>query len=138
MPKEPSKLMMKYGYRTIIMLALLLIFSIFLLVEYLLTKEENPLLLAISTVFFLITIILSVGFSLTTVIRIEKKYFHSETLIGQKGRVTKGVIAGVRGTVTVANEDFSFISNSDTSDGETVTVSKIMDDNVTLVVRRSS
>lgn len=138
MPRQLSPLVVKYGYRTIIVLVLLLIFSIFLLVEYFISEETNIFTLALAIIFFLITLILFIGFRLTIVNKIEKKYFHMETLIGQSGKVLKGVKAGEKGTVNVSNEDWSFICNSDTSDGENVTITEIMDDRITLKVRKPS
>ena len=86
----------------------------------------------------MLTLILLVGFRLTRVERIHKKYFHAETLVGQKGRITKGVPSGNPGSVTVMNEDWSFVCDSDTSDNEAITVTEVMDDGVTLRVAKGS
>ena len=86
--------------------------------------------------FVLLALILFVGFSQTIVTRIEKKYFHSENLIGHSGKILKGAKAGERGTVDVLNEDWSFVCDSDTNVDDTVTVRNITDDKVTLQVER--
>jgi|GEM_PF-781965 membrane-bound ClpP family serine protease len=138
MPREVSNLVVKYGYRTLIVLILLLIFSTYLLLEYFISRETNVFLLALSIIFYVITVILFIGFRLTIVDKIHKKYFHNEVLIGQKGKVLKGVNAGTKGTANVMNEDWGFICDSDTRDGDIVTVEEIMEDNVTLKVRKSS
>ncbi len=136
MNRGTSRLTVKYGYRTMGLLIVLLAFSAFLLVEYLVTGENTPFFLALSIVFFLLTLILFVGFSQTVVTRIEKRYFHSENLIGHSGKILKAARAGERGTVNVLNEDWSFVCDSDTNVDETVTVRNIMDDKITLQVER--
>ena len=83
MTKEPSDFALKYGFRTVIPVAIILIFAIILLVEYLTTGMNNTFILAFSIVFFLIALLLYVGFRITISHRITKKYFHIETLVGQ-------------------------------------------------------
>lgn len=138
MAKEVSPIIVKYGYRVIVVLFLLFIFSIYLLVEYFLSGRTNNFYLAISIIFFLITLLLFLGFRITIVHKIEKKYFQLDTLIGQTGRVSKGVHSGERGTLNVSNEDWSFICNSDTTDGEIVTVVEVLADQALLKVKKSS
>ncbi|MEM0127897.1 MAG: NfeD family protein [Thermoplasmatales archaeon] len=137
MPREVSRVTVKYGYRTIGLLISLAAFAIFLLTEYFLTGGI-VFFLVFSIIIFVVLIFLFIGFSLTTSSRITKRYFHSDTLKGQNGNVVKGVPAGVKGTVTVLNEDWSFISDSDTSDGDLVTVIDVLEDGVTLKVRKIS
>ncbi|MCL4333203.1 MAG: hypothetical protein M1290_00510 [Candidatus Thermoplasmatota archaeon] len=134
MGRGPSRLTVKYGYRTLGLLIFLLIFSTFLLYEYFAGKERMPLFLALAVIFYIITLVLFVGFSYTVVTRIEKKYYRVDDLVGQTGKVFKGVKAGERGTVNVRNEDWTFVCDSDTSDEQIVTVKRVMEDRVTLVV----
>lgn len=138
MSKEPNAFTVKYGFRVVVPVSLVSIFAIFLLVEYLLTGRKDSILLALAIAFFVIDLILIVGFGLTTSSRITKKYYHTETLIGQNGRVIKGVPARNTGTVTVSSEDWSFTCDSDTSDNEIVTIVDVFPDNVTLKVRKTS
>lgn len=136
MSREVSSLIVKYGYRTLAILILLTIFSTYLLVEYLLSGEKNTFLLALSVIFYPLTIILFVGFRLTVVDRIHKKYFHNETLLNKSGKVLKGSATGIKGSANIANEDWSFVCDSTTSEGDTVEVVGILDDNITLKVKR--
>ncbi|MCL4450993.1 MAG: NfeD family protein [Candidatus Thermoplasmatota archaeon] len=138
MPKQPSKFAVKYGYRAVVPLAILLIFAIYLLIEYLITGMNNSFLLAFSIVFFLITLLLFVGFSITISKRITKKYFHPETLVGQTGRVLKGVPANELGTVVVMSEDWSFICDTETHDNDQVTVIGVQEESATLRVKKIS
>ncbi len=138
MTKEPSDFALKYGFRTVIPVAIILIFAIILLVEYLTTGMNNTFILAFSIVFFLIALLLYVGFRITISHRITKKYFHIETLVGQTGRVINGVPANVVGTVTVVNEDWSFVCDSNTSDNDLVTITEVQTDNVTVRVKKIS
>ena len=138
MPKQPSKFAVKYGYRAVVPLAILLIFAIYLLIEYLITGMNNSFLLAFSIVFFLITLLLFVGFSITISNRITKKYFHPETLVGQSGRVLKGVPANELGTVVVMSEDWSFICDTETHDNDQVTVIGVQEESATLRVKKIS
>ncbi|MCL4447827.1 MAG: hypothetical protein M0Z77_07060 [Thermoplasmatales archaeon] len=138
MSREVSSIIVKYGYRTLIILSILLAFSTFLLVAYIASKESNAFFLSLSIVFYLLTLILFVGFRLTKVERIHKKYFHTETLVGKGGRITKGVTAGNLGSVTVMNEEWSFVCDTNTSFNDEVVVTQVMDDRVTLRVRKSS
>ncbi|MCL4446956.1 MAG: NfeD family protein [Thermoplasmatales archaeon] len=138
MPKEPSKFAVKYGYRAVVPLAIILIFAFYLLVEYLVTGMNNNFVLAFSIVFFLIAILLFVGFTITISNRITKKYFHTETVVGQTGRVLKGVPANQIGTVVVMSEDWSFICDTDTYDNELVTVIGIQEDTATLRIKKIS
>jgi membrane protein implicated in regulation of membrane protease activity len=137
MPREVSRITVKYGYRTIGLLVALAAFAAFLLAEYFISGGI-VFFLVFSIIIFVITIFLFIGFSLTTSSRITKKYFHPENLVGKTGKVLKGVPAGEPGTVTVVNEDWSFICDSDTSDGDMVTVVEVLDDKVTLKVRKVS
>ncbi len=131
-------IMQKYGYRTFIILILLFIFATFLLVEYLITGQDHPTLLVLAILFYIILLILGIGFSLTNVKKINKKYFQTDTLVGQKGRVTRGVKAGEKGTAQVANEEWSFICDSDTFDNELIEVTGVLDDKVTLKIKKLS
>ncbi|MEM0073613.1 MAG: NfeD family protein [Thermoplasmatales archaeon] len=137
MPKEVSRLTVKYGYRTIGLLVALTIFALFLLSEYFLAGQV-VLFLVLSIILLVVVVFLFIGFSLTTSSRITKRYFHIENLKGQKGSVVKGVPAGTKGTVTVLNEDWSFICDSDTNDGDVVTVIDVLEDKVTLRVKKLS
>lgn len=137
MKKGISRIKVKYGYRTLGLLVVLLVFSIILLVEYIITEESNPLLIGVSMVFFVITAILFVGFSQTSVMRIEKRYFHNDSLIGLGGRVVKGSRAGERGTMYARNEEWSFVCDSDTTSNESVVVKEVMEDRVTLRVEKT-
>ncbi|MGC8563030.1 MAG: NfeD family protein [Thermoplasmata archaeon] len=136
MRREVSPLIVKYGYRTLAILILLTVFSTYLLTEYFLSGEKNTFLLALSIIFYPLTIILFVGFRLTVVDRIHKKYFHNETLLNKSGKVSKGSVVGIKGSVNIANEDWSFICDSTTNEGDTVEVVGILEDNVTLRVKR--
>ncbi|MGC8618487.1 MAG: NfeD family protein [Thermoplasmata archaeon] len=136
MRREVSPLIVKYGYRTLAILILLTVFSTYLLAEYFLSGEKNTFLLALSIIFYPLTIILFVGFRLTVVDRIHKKYFHNETLLNKSGKVSKGSVVGIKGSVNIANEDWSFICDSTTNEGDTVEVVGILEDNVTLRVKR--
>lgn len=136
--KSELTIMQRYGYRTFIILIIIFIFSTFLLVEYLTTGQVHPTLLVLSILFYIIFVILAIGFSLTNVKKINKKYFQTDSLIGQKGRVTRGVKAGERGTAQVSNEEWSFVCDSDTYDNELIEVVAIMEDKVTLKIRKLS
>ena len=136
MRREVSPLIVKYGYRTLAILILLAIFSTYLLTEYFLSGEKNTFLLALSIIFYPITIILFVGFRLTVVDRIHKKYFHNETLMNKSGRVSKESGVGIKGSANISNEEWSFICDSITNEGDTVEVVGILDDNVTLRVKK--
>jgi membrane-bound ClpP family serine protease len=138
MAKEVSNFTVKYGFRAMVLLSIILIFAFFLLIEYLSSGKNDSLLLALSIVFFVTDALLFVGFTITISTRITKKYFHTETLVGQTGRVINGRPAKSLGTVTVMNEDWSFICDSDTHDNEIVEVIEVMDDKVTLKVRKTS
>ncbi len=138
MAKEPSKFTVKYGYRAVVPIAIITIFALYLLIEYFITGRNNSFMLAFSIVFFLIALLLFVGFSITISQRITKKYFSKETMIGQTGRVLKGVPANEIGTVVVKSEDWSFVCDEDTIDNELVTVVAVQDDSATLKVRKSS
>ena len=138
MHREVSSLVVQYGYRTLGMLILLAIFSTFLLTEYFLSGETNTFFLVLSIVFYPITLILFVGFRLTVVDRIHKKYFHSETLLRKIGKVSKGSSAGNKGSANISSEDWSFICDSNTKEGDTVEIIEILEDNVTLKVRKIS
>jgi membrane protein implicated in regulation of membrane protease activity len=131
-------IMQKYGYRTFIILILLFIFSTFLLIEYLITGQDHPTLLVLAILFYIIFLILAIGFSLTNVKKINKKYFQTDSLIGQKGRVTRGVKAGEKGTAQVSNEEWSFICDSDTYDNELVEVTGVLEDKVTIKIKKLS
>jgi membrane protein implicated in regulation of membrane protease activity len=136
MPREVSPLIVKYGYRTLAILILLTVFSTFLLVEYFLSGDKNTFLLALSIIFYPLTIILFVAFRLTVVDRIHKKYFQNETLLNKSGKVLKGSSVGSKGSANISNEDWSFICDSTTKEGDTVEVIGILDDNITLKVRK--
>ncbi len=138
MPKEPSKFTVKYGFRAVVPLAIILIFAFYLLIEYLITGRSNDFLLGFSILFFAIAILLFLGFTITISSRITKKYFHPETMVGQTGRVLKGVPANNIGTVVVISEDWSFVCDVDTYDNELVTVTGVQEDSVTLKVKKSS
>ena len=138
MPKEPSNFAVKYGFRAIVPVAIILIFAFYLLTEYLISGSTNSFLLALSIVFFATGLLLFVGFTITISNRITKKYFHTETLVGQSGRIIKGVPANTVGTVAVLSEDWSFVCDADTSDNEMVTVTEVQDDKVTLIVKKIS
>jgi membrane protein implicated in regulation of membrane protease activity len=138
MAKEVSNFTVKYGFRAMVPLSIILIFALFLLIEYLSSGRNDSLLLALSIVFFLTDALLFIGFTITISTRITKKYFHPETLVGRTGRVINGRPANNLGTVTVMNEDWSFICDSDTNDNDIVEVIEVMDDKVTLKVRKTS
>ncbi len=138
MAKEPSNFAVKYGFRAVVPLAIIFIFALFLLVEYLISGMSNTFLLAISIVFFVIDLLLFVGFSITVSHRITKKYFQMGTLVGQTGRVLRGVPANEVGTVVVMSEDWSFTCDVETYDNEQVTVVSVQDDNATLRVKKPS
>lgn len=138
MAKEPGNFAVKYGFRAVVPLAIIFVFALILLVEYLITGMGNTFLLAISIVFFVIDVLLFVGFSITVSHRITKKYFNRGSLVGQTGRVLKGAPANDMGTVVVMSEDWSFICDVDTYDNELVTVVSVKDDNATLRVKKSS
>ncbi|MGC8645052.1 MAG: NfeD family protein [Thermoplasmata archaeon] len=137
MAKQVSGFTVKYGYRTVGLLVALAAFAFFLLAEYFISGGV-ALFLVFSILIFVITVFLLIGFSLTTSSRITKRYFHPDNLVGQTGRVLKGVPAGEVGTVTVVNEDWSFISDSDTNDGDIVVVTEVLEDKVTLKVKKAS
>lgn len=136
--REPSNFTVKYGLRAIIPVSIIALFALFLLVEYLISGRTNSFLLAFSIVFFVTALLLFVGFTITISNRITKKYFHTETMVGQPGRVIRGVPAKTVGTVNVMNEEWSFVCDSDTFDNEAVTVLEVMEDNVTLRVKKFS
>ncbi|MCL5874423.1 MAG: NfeD family protein [Candidatus Thermoplasmatota archaeon] len=138
MPKEPSDFTVKYGMRVIVPLGLFLLVAILFLVLYFNTGRSDDVLLGLFFVFLIVTVLLFFGFRITISHRITKKYFHTEALIGQKGRVIKGVPAKTYGTLNVLNEDWSFICDSDTSDNQVVTVAEVMEDTATLRVTISS
>lgn len=138
MPKEVSPIIVKYGYRTLGILIMLVAFSTFLLIEYFLSGERNAFFLALSIIFYPITLILFVGFRLTVVDRINKKYFQNETLLGKSGKVKKGSSAGAKGTVNISSEDWSFVCDSSTEEGDTVEVIETLEDGITIKVRRIS
>ncbi len=136
--KQELTIMQRYGYRTFIILILIFIFSTFLLVEYFQSDQTHPTLLILAILFYLIFVILLIGFSLTNVKKINKKYFQTTTLIGQKGRVTRGVKAGEIGSAQVSNEEWSFVSESDTKENDLIEVIAVMDDKITLKVKKIS
>ncbi|MEM0135544.1 MAG: NfeD family protein [Thermoplasmatales archaeon] len=138
MQKQPSKFAVKYGYRAVVPLAIIIIFAFYLLIEYLITGESNSFLLAFSIVFFVIAALLFVGFSITISKRITKKYFHTGSLVGQTGRVLKGVPANELGTVVVMSEDWSFVCDTETHDNELVTVIGVQEETATLTVKKIS
>ncbi len=138
MPKEPSDFTVKYGMRVIVPLALFLLVAVLFLVLYFNTGRNDNVLLGLFFLFLIVTVLLFFGFRITISNRITKKYFHTETLIGQKGRVIKGVPAETLGTVNILNEDWSFLCDSDTSDNQIVTVTEVLEDTATLRVKISS
>lgn len=136
MRREVSPLIVKYGYRTLAILTLMAIFSTYLLIEYFLSGEKNTFLLVLASIFYPLTIILFVGFRLTVVKKIHKKYFHNETLLNKSGKVSKGAEVGIKGSANISNEDWSFICDSITNVGDTVEVVGILEDNATLKVKK--
>ncbi|MCL5681053.1 MAG: hypothetical protein M1515_03275 [Candidatus Thermoplasmatota archaeon] len=136
--KSETTLTAKYGFRTFFVLLILFIFSTFLLIEYFASGQQQPSILALSILFYIIFAILLIGFRLTNVKNIRKRYFHPDSVVGQVGRVTKGVPAGQRGGVQIESEEWSFISDSDTKDNENVEVVRVMEDKVTLKVKKIS
>lgn len=135
MPREVSDFTVKYGMRAIVPISLFLLVALLFLILYFLTGRSDDVLLGLFFVFVVVTVLLFFGFRITISHRITKKYFHTETLIGQSGRVIKGVPAGTVGTVNVLNEDWSFVCDSDTTDNQMVTVTEISEDTATLRVR---
>ncbi len=129
-------LIQRYGYRTIIVLILLFVFSTFLLFEYIVTGYVHTTLLILSILFYTITIVLIVGFSLTRVKKINKSYFTMESLLGKTGKVIKACKPGEKGSATVASEDWSIESDQELFEGDTIEVIGIMEDKVTLKVKK--
>ena len=129
-------LIQRYGYRTIVILILLFVFSTFLLFEYIVTGYIHITILILSILFYLITIVLIVGFSLTRVKKINKSYFTMDSLIGKTGKVIKSCKTGEKGAATVASEDWSIESDEELFEGDTIKVVGIMEDKVTLKVKK--
>jgi membrane-bound ClpP family serine protease len=129
-------LIQRYSFRTIIILILLFVFSTFLLFEYIVTGYIHITILILSILFYLITIVLIVGFSLTGFKKINKSYFTIDSLIGKTGKVIKSCKPGEKGAATVASEDWSIESDEELFEGDTIKVVGIMEDEVTLKVKK--
>ena len=59
-------------------------------------------------------------------------------MVGQTGRVLKGVPANELGTVVVMSEDWSFICDTETHDNDQVTVIGVQEESATLRVKKIS
>jgi membrane-bound ClpP family serine protease len=129
-------LIQRYGFRTIIILILLFVFSTFLLFEYIITGYVHTTILILSILFYFITAVLLVGFSLTRVKKINKSYFTMDSLIGKTGKVIKACKPGEKGSATVASEDWSIESDEELFEGDTIVVIGVLEDKITLIVKK--
>ncbi len=127
----------RYGYRTLILLILILIFASYLLFEYYYTGAVHTTLIVLSILFYFIDIVLFIGFSLTRVKKINKAYFKMEALIGKEGKVIKGCRPGEKGSATVSSEDWTIESDEELKEGDIITVTGVLEDNITLKVKKS-
>ncbi len=126
----------RYGYRTFIILLLILIFAIYLIYLYFSTGEVHSSYLFLSVLFLIIAVIIFVGFRFTIIKKIDKIYFNTNTMIGESGIVITPASAGLKGTVRIQHEEWSFTSNEDMQVNDKVEVISVMDDKVTMVVRK--
>ncbi len=79
---------------------------------------------------------LAFAFQQTTTKVITQRYFSGETLIGKTGRALVPMKATGKGVVHVEHESWSAVAEDDIARGESVIVTAVDPDNVTLKVRK--
>lgn len=76
------------------------------------------------------------GFKTTGTKRITKKYYSMQTLVGKEGTAKLSFSPGTRGTVMVENEYWSALSDEEIEEGDSISVTGVEQDKVTLRVRK--
>ena len=123
-----------YGVRSVLVVLAVVAFGIFLIVHGWLVSRFDYVASGILIV--LIGVGLAFAFQQTTTKVITQRYFSGETLIGKTGRALVPMKATGKGVVHVEHESWSAVAEDDIARGESVIVTAVDPDNVTLRVRR--
>jgi len=109
-------------------------FGIFLIVHGWLVSRFDYV--ASGVLIVMIGVGLAFAFQQTTTKVITQRYFSGETLIGKTGRALVPMKATGKGVVHVEHESWSAVAEDDIARGESVIVTAVDPDNVTLKVRK--
>ncbi len=123
-----------YGIRSLLVVLAVVAFGIFLIVHgWLVTRFDY---LASGILIVMIGVGLAFAFQQTTTKVITQRYFSGETLVGKTGRAVVPIKATGKGVVHVEHESWSAVAEEDIARGESVIVTAVDPDNVTLKVRK--
>ena len=123
-----------YGIRSVLVVLAVVAFGSFLIVHGWLVSRFDYV--ASGVLIVMIGVGLAFAFQQTTTKVITQRYFSGETLIGKTGRALVPMKATGKGVVHVEHESWSAVAEDDIARGESVIVTAVDPDNVTLRVRK--
>jgi len=123
-----------YGIRSVLVVLGVVAFGAFLIAHgWLVTRFDY---LASGVLIVLIGVGLAFAFQQTTTTVITKRYYAAETLVGKVGRAVVPMKATGKGVVQVEHESWSAVGEEDIARGESIIVTAVDPDKVTLKVRK--
>ncbi len=121
------------GIRAVLVIAGLAALGIYLIVQG--SLEGRLDYIASGTIIIIIGLIVGIAAMRTEYTMITEKYFEAGTVVGKTGRAHAHIAARGKGAVLIEHETWSAVAEEDIQKGDSVVVTAVEPDKVTLRVR---
>ncbi len=135
-PKTLVDRIFLYGIRALIVVVIIIIVGAVLLAHGILVVRYDYV--ASGLIIIILGVVIGVANMRTAVKLITKPYFAAESMTGKTGRAVGAIPATTKGVVHIEHEQWTAVAEDDIDAGESVIVTAVEPDKVTLRVRRQS